>query len=163
MIQRIQTLYLVLVFLLTLFLVYNNPIYAEFTSVSESKTITTQMKFWSQTVDNKITTSPDVSYKFLNLILIAVVISLSIYSIFLYKTRKKQLKIVVTAIFASILILMIFILDYLMVLSSYGEDLKANSINLNFNWMVGVVVLLILAYRSILSDERKLKGLDRLR
>ncbi len=163
MIQRIQTLFLVLVFLLTLFLVYNNPVYAEFTSVSESKTITTQMKFWSQTVDNKITLSPDVSYKFLNLILIAVVISLSIYSIFLYKSRKKQLKIVVTAIFSSILILMIFILDYLMVLSSYGEDLKANSINLNFNWMVGVVVLLILAYRSILSDERKLKGLDRVR
>ena len=163
MIQRIQTLYLVLVFLLTLFLVYNNPIYAELTTISESKTITTQMKFWSQTVDNSISLSPDVSYKFLNLILISVVISLSIYSIFLYKRRKRQLKIVVTGIFTSILILMIFILDYLMVLSSYGEELVANSMNLNFNWMVGVVVLLILAYRSILSDEKKLKGIDRLR
>jgi hypothetical protein len=163
MIQRIQTLYLVLVFLLTLFLVYNNPIYAELTTISESKTITTQMKFWSQTVDNSISLSPDVSYKFLNLILISVVISLSIYSIFLYKRRKRQLKIVVTGIFTSILILMIFILDYLMVLSSYGEELVANSMNLNFNWMVGVVILLILAYRSILSDEKKLKGIDRLR
>lgn len=163
MIQRIQTLYLVLVFLLTLFLVYNNPIYAELTTISESKTITTQMKFWSQTVDNSISLSPDVSYKFLNLILISVVISLSIYSIFLYKRRKRQLKIVVTGIFTSILILMIFILDYLMVLSSCGEELIANSMNLNFNWMVGVVILLILAYRSILSDEKKLKGIDRLR
>ena len=163
MIQRIQTLYLVLVFLLTLFLVYNNPIYAELTTISESKTITTQMKFWSQTVDNSISLSPDVSYKFLNLILISVVISLSIYSIFLFKRRKRQLKIVVTGIFTSILILMIFILDYLMVLSSYGEELVANSMNLNFNWMVGVVILLILAYRSILSDEKKLKGIDRLR
>ncbi len=163
MIQRIQTLYLVLVFLLTLFLVYNNPIYAELTTISESKTITTQMKFWSQTVDNSISLSPDVSYKFLNLILISVVISLSIYSIFLYKRRKRQLKIVVTGIFTSILILMIFILDYLMVLSSCGEELVANSMNLNFNWMVGVVILLILAYRSILSDEKKLKGIDRLR
>jgi len=163
MIQRIQTLYLVLVFLLTLFLVYNNPIYAELTTISESKTITTQMKFWSQTVDNSISLSPDVSYKFLNLILISVVISLSIYSIFLFKRRKKQLKIVVTAIFTSILILMIFILDYLMVLSSCGEELIANSMNLNFNWMVGLVILLILAYRSILSDEKKLKGIDRLR
>ena len=163
MIQRIQTLYLVLVFLLTLFLVYNNPIYAELTTISESKTITTQMKFWSQTVDNSISLSPDVSYKFLNLILISVVISLSIYSIFLYKRRKRQLKIVVTGIFTSILILMIFILDYLMVLSSYGEELVANSMNLNFNWMVGVVILLILAYRSILSDEKKLKCIDRLR
>jgi hypothetical protein len=146
-----------------LFLVYNNPIYAELTTISESKTITTQMKFWSQTVDNSISLSPDVSYKFLNLILISVVISLSIYSIFLYKRRKRQLKIVVTGIFTSILILMIFILDYLMVLSSYGEELVANSMNLNFNWMVGVVILLILAYRSILSDEKKLKGIDRLR
>ena len=163
MIQRIQTLYLVLVFLLTLFLVYNNPIYAELTTISESKTITTQMKFWSQTVDNSISLSPDVSYKFLNLILISVVISLSIYSIFLYKRRKKQLKIVVTAIFTSILILMIFILDYRMVMSSCGEELIANSMNLNFNWMVGVVVLLILAYRSILSDEKTLKGIDRIR
>lgn len=163
MIQRIQTLYLVLVFLLTLFLVYYNPIYAEFTTVSGSKTVTTQMKFWSQTVDNSISLSPDVSYKFLNLILISVVISLSIYSIFLYKRRKKQLKIVVTGIFTSILILMIFILDYLMVLSSCGEELIANSMNLNFNWMVGIVILLILAYRSILSDEKKLKGIDRLR
>jgi hypothetical protein len=163
MIQRIQTLYLVLVFLLTLFLVYNNPIYAELTTISESKTITTQMKFWSQTVDNSISLSPDVSYKFLNLILISVVISLSIYSIFLYKRRKKQLKIVVSAIFTSILILMIFILDYLMVMSSCGEELIANSMNLNFNWMVGVVVLLILAYRSILSDEKTLKGIDRIR
>jgi hypothetical protein len=163
MIQRIQTLYLVLVFLLTLFLVYYNPIYAEFTTVSESKTITTQMKFWSQKVDNSISVSPDVSYKFLNLILISVVISLSIYSIFLYKSRKKQLKIVVTGIFTAILILMIFILDYLMVLSSCGEELVASSMNLNFNWMVGIVILLILAYRSILSDEKKLKGIDRLR
>jgi len=163
MIQRIQTLYLVLVFLLTLFLVYNNPIYAELTTISEAKTITTQMKFWSQTVDNSISLSPDISYKFLNLILISVVISLSIYSIFLYKRRKRQLKIVVTGIFTSILILMIFILDYLMVLSSCGEELVANSMNLNFNWMVGVVILLILAYRSILSDEKKLKGIDRLR
>jgi hypothetical protein len=121
------------------------------------------MKFWSQTVDNSISLSPDVSYKFLNLILISVVISLSIYSIFLFKRRKRQLKIVVTGIFTSILILMIFILDYLMVLSSYGEELVANSMNLNFNWMVGVVILLILAYRSILSDEKKLKGIDRLR
>src|SRR5574343_1191344 len=106
MIQRIQTLYLLMVFILVALLAIQNPIYAEFSIKNHNNTITYMyLKYLSQVNTGMDLIQPLISYKYINLINLILVCGASFYAIFLYKNRPKQMKVVIVSLIASIVTL----------------------------------------------------------
>jgi hypothetical protein len=91
------------------------------------------------------------------LILSAGVGIASLISIFLYKNRKTQLRIVLVTLLVSIINLVLFFTQTKKFVPGEGD------FNLTAIFAVVVPVFLILAMRGIRKDEKLVKSLDRLR
>ncbi len=161
MIQRIQTVYLFISFLAAC-LVYFFPL-ATYTLGSTVDDYLGTITFYMYTLSKQPETL-EVSYKMLfhlPLILLSVVVLLlTVFSVFQYKKRLKQLKLVNFAILLTIVIivLLFFYTDKISkdtgITASYGMGSVFPLISL---------VFLILATRGIKHDERMVKSMDRLR
>lgn len=88
-------------------------------------------------------------------ILTSVLVAGSIYLIFLYKERKKQLRFIILTAVISILNLVLY----------FGQFKKFSSgnISLTATLAFAIPVLLFFAARGIWKDEKLVKSLDRLR
>ena len=142
MIQRIQTIWLLLAaaaaFLTLKFSFYggNKLIAATNTKVYESLTARSNIMIT---------------------ILSAGVGLAALISIFLYKNRKQQFRIVLIALLASVVNIVLFFLESRKFVAAKGNyDLSAI-------FVFAVPVFLILALRGIKKDEKLVKSLDRLR
>ena len=160
MLQRIQTLYLSVTFVLTVLLFFlpmanfqvNGDLYS-FTAVGLEKEL----------ADGSL--SSYVAYSFTMMILVALILLVNVIGIFLYKNRVFQMRFNVLNIFLNLGIYPLFFLFSWTAFSSIGisrdDVLLSYSVPLIFPLFN--MILTYLAVRAIGSDEALVRSLDRIR
>jgi hypothetical protein len=140
MIQRIQTLFLLIASLCAAF-TYKFSFYSGNKLDKDNKPVFEKLF---------------ASSNFILMITTAILVALCLYIIFLYKNRKQQLLLTISAAALSIVNLFIFFLETKKFDSASGFSLGALL-------ALVVPVLLILAARGIWKDDKLVKSVDRLR
>lgn len=163
MLQRIQTLYLFLIFTIDTLLIIANPIYAEFQMKAGLDPSSVLMQFWNQVSLFVNMECPILSYKFLNLILMVVIAIGAVYTIFLFKNRKLQLKISKFLLFFNFLFLIVLLVDFYLTKKQFTALISINTLGFQILWPVLMVVFAILAFIGIRSDEKLVQSMDRIR
>lgn len=163
MIQRIQTLYLFIIFAIALLLVLSNPIYAEFKMNQGSHPESVLMQYWNQFSVSTDSNTPIYSYKFLNLVMLAVVGIGALFSVFLFKNRKMQLKAVGMLVWISFLFFALLMVDYFITKSLFESATVSTTLGFQIVWPVIMFVFAILAYLGIKHDEKLVQSMDRIR
>jgi hypothetical protein len=163
MIQRIQTLYLFLIFAIALLLMLSNPIYAEFRMKHGFNPEFVLMQYWSQFSVSTESQIPVYSYKLLNMILLVLVGFGSLVNIFLFRSRKIQLKSVGILVLCSFLFFAILLLDYFMTKNQFENNSISTTLGYQIVWPLLMFIFSILAYLGIRHDERLVQSMDRIR
>ena len=157
MIQRIQSVYLFLV-VVSLGAMFYFPL-ASFIGGEKDQLILFIYQLVSEVPDS----IPDVPSWFIspNLILASLSFLLTLVSIFLFKNRKFQLKIVRFVIILILILIAVFFFYY-------AVELEAVS-GITAHYEIGAYmpliafVFLLLAYRGIMADEKLIRSSERLR
>jgi len=164
MIQRIQTLFLIIAFIATVFLFfYPVASITEYTTV-QSKALETD--YYELYVTGFNDPSPDSipllsRYVFIPLIIIIVMmLILIVYTIFRYKNRLHQLKLVKMCIFLNIVMVAGIFLNYPKLFVDSRIDIEPG---MGAYFPLISLIFLVLANRFILKDEKLVKSVDRLR
>jgi MFS family permease len=163
MIQRIQTLYLFLIFAIALLLMLSNPIYAEFRMKHGFNPESVLMQYWSQFSISTESRIPVYSYKLLNMILLVLVGMGSLANVFLYGNRKLQLKFVGILVLCAFVFFAILLVDYFMTKSQFENNSISTTLGYQIVWPLLMLVFSILAYLGIRHDERLVQSMDRIR
>ena len=165
MLQRIQTLYLFLVFTIDTLLLIANPIYAEFQmKAGDGKGPTTVlMQFWKQVSMGTNLELPISSFKFLNLVFMILIAILAIYTIFLYQNRKSQIKIAKLLVVSNVIFLLVILVDFYLTKRQFVELISLNTLGFQIIWPVLLMVFASLALIGIRSDEKLVQSMDRIR
>ncbi len=163
MLQRIQTLYLFLIFTIDTLLIIANPIYAEFQMKDGLDPTSVLMQFWNQVSLYVSLECPIFSYKFLNLMLMVVIAIGAIYTIFLFKNRKLQLKISKFLVLLNLTFLIVLLVDFYLTKKQFTALLSINTLGFQILWPVLMVVFAILALIGIRSDDKLVQSMDRIR
>lgn len=163
MLQRIQTLYLFLIFTIDTLLIIANPIYAEFQMKDGLDPTSVLMQFWNQVSLYVSIECPILSYKFLNLMLMVVIAIGAIYTIFLFKNRKLQLKISKFLVLLILTFLIVLLVDFYLTKKQFTALLSINTLGFQILWPVLMVVFAILALIGIRSDDKLVQSMDRIR
>lgn len=155
MIQRIQSIYLFFVFILTALLFFF-PL-AEFIIPGGIDSYIFKFGGIIQSSDNNPLTYAST---FEIGVLIAVISLISLITIFLYKKRTLQIRLCIyNTILMFALIVMIAIYSYMAI-----RDLDAKFVfNFASSFILISMILSILAFRKIRRDEQLIRGLDRIR
>ncbi|GAA3949051.1 DUF4293 family protein [Chitinophaga oryziterrae] len=146
MIQRIQTLYLLL--------------------AAAAGAATWFFDIWKATLSDNVVSYFNVQSSYLVFVLYMVIVMLALICIFLFKKRKIQFRLTVLNIFLSIaaIVLQYFkVMDFANVLQTGGKTITSSSYLPAAFLPVLILVFLFLAARGIYKDERLIKSLDRLR
>ncbi len=159
MIQRIQSLYLLLVFFIATLMLLLNPNFAKFINTKAEK-ISAELHFVTKHYFNKADTG-SVPYDKLNIILIVSIGLGSLYAIFVYKKTELQKKISLYVSLMSLVLLVSLILDF-MKMSQDAPDISSYP-SIHGIWPVACAVLSALAWAAIRRDEKLLKSMDRIR
>ena len=138
MIQRQQTLWLLLSVVCSI-LTLQYPFY------SGNKLVSTMSTY----------VELDSASNFPLLILTIISILLSVSAIFLYKTRKTQLKVVIAGIILAALMLVVYFMEI--------KDFEKGNFALTSVFALLVLIGYIMAARGIWKDEKLVKSLDKLR
>lgn len=164
MIQRIQTLFLLIAFL-AIILLFFFPIadITEFTQI-QSDTLETDYYELSATgfIDPSPNTIPQLSaYAFLPISIILIMLLILIgYTIFQYKNRMHQLKLVKMGIFLNIILVAGIFLNYPKLFIDSQIEIEPGP---GTYFPLISLIFLVIAYRYILKDEKLVKSVDRLR
>jgi hypothetical protein len=155
MIQRIQSLYLTMVILISLLFFSGNI----FKFADESGKVFKLMITGNMT-DQAGKTFANVEYLWPLTVILILISSLALVTIMLYRNRKVQLRLAISVI--------VIAGCFIIAVSWYGFDLTNTfrfKIIPGFKMTLPVFNLIfsILAYRGILKDERLVKSYDRLR
>lgn len=154
MIQRIQTVYLVVIFILTS-LMLALPL-ATFFGDTQSISLTA---FAIEAADG----ATIVSTKYMG-ILIVIAALVPFVSVFLYKNRWMQIRLCIVEVVLQVgLIAYLIYYIYRTNNSLEAFDLHSMSLALPDVFPVVSIILSILAYRGILKDEMLIKSLNRIR
>jgi glucan phosphoethanolaminetransferase (alkaline phosphatase superfamily) len=157
MLQRLQHLYLLIVSLICALLLGSNPTYFVTTSADGSEQVSAAYR--TTTI-----ASSEASESLLNMPVILSFGSLALLClvvVFLYQNRKIQLKLIgfcllLTGIAA-------YALFAFSIQRNYFEPAGSSTFEASIYVSLGIIILLILAYRGILKDERLVRSMDRLR
>ena len=155
MIQRIQSLYLFLIAMLSGFLLNGSVL--NFIDKTGSIMKVTFTEIIKDTGGKGI----EVIEKLLPLTILIIIIPVfSLMTIFLYKNRKVQLRLTFVLIILTAILLIAFVHVSLSVISKFEAHLVPG-----FKMIIPVLMLIlsVLAYRGIRKDERLVKSYDRLR
>ena len=155
MIQRIQSLYLVLVSLLSLLLFRGS-----YLIFSEKTGNVIKVVFAGIIRDSSGMEPQIIQPLYLYSALLILIPLISLIALFLYKNRKFQSWLVLSLIVFVILQLTLSVHYYSLIAETYGASFKPG-----FMMLIPVVLLvfLILAYRGIKKDDEMVKSYDRLR
>jgi hypothetical protein len=159
MIQRIQSVYLLLIFLISALMMFVNPNFAKFSNTKAEK-ISAELRFVTKHYFNQ--SDPGTApYDKLNLILIVFLGIGSLYTLFLYKKTELQKKMSLYLALLSMGLLLSLVLDFV----KMSGDLPEVSSYPSFHviWPVGCIVLSVLTWAAIRRDENLLKSMDRIR
>ena len=162
MLQRVQTIYLVLAFTCVSLLLFF-PIFSVTTTINEVISVSEFNAYGLQNGQNE-TTPFYILYIFMALF--------SLAGVLLYKNRNKQIKVVRLGLIVHILVAIGFLAFSLFGKSTMLEKLTQEGIenlDIKFGHSLGYYLLfisiafLLLAIRGIRADEKLVKSLDRLR
>ena len=159
MIQRIQSLYLLLVFLFAALMLFLNPNFAKF-KYTKAEKISAELHFVTKHYFNE-SDSGSMPFDKLNILLIVSIGLGSVYAIFLFKKTELQKKICLYVSLLSAILLVSLILDYLKMAEDAPEISSYPSIH--GIWPVACMVLSALAWAAIRRDEKLLRSMDRIR
>lgn len=163
MIQRIQTLYLFLIFAIALLLMLSNPIYAEFRMKHGFNPESVLMQYWSQFSVSTESRIPVYSYKLLNMFLLVLIGLGSLVIIFLFGNRKLQLKAVGILVLCAFVFFAILLVDYFITKNQFVNNSVSTTLGYEIVWPLLMFVFSLLAYFGIRHDERLVQSLDRIR
>ena len=164
MIQRIQTLFLIVAFISTILLFFY-PV-ANITEYTQVKSETLETDYYELSATGFYDPSPDSipqlsRYVFVPLIIIIImVLVLIVYTIFRYKNRLHQLKLVKMSIFLNIVMIAAIFLNYPKLFIDSQIDIEPG---LGAYFPLISLIFLLLANRYILKDEKLVKSTERLR
>lgn len=156
MIQRIQTLYLFLAFVATV-LIFIFPL-AEFSAPGFACILkVTGLTYLADSAH-------PISVNTILLLLLLICTSLlSLISVFLFKNRILQLRFVKIDMIASVIFVILIFIYSEKLIGSNVPDIKPVFYQAGSYLSLVVVVLLILASRRIIHDDKKIKAADRIR
>lgn len=143
MIQRIQSIYLISVTILSGLLVFMLPFYNLQSELSNLRSFLV---------------AEDWRYQLVVGLFVAVAV-LSFYTIFNYKNRKRQIFLNYTGIFLNVLLLGLLIYIY----SHLSGELLVSMKGIGVFTPLVSIVLLLLANNAIQKDENLVKSVDRIR
>lgn len=158
MIQRIQTVYLLLVAVIAVFLLWLNPSYARFEKSGKSNF--TELRYVSTDFYENSETPTQVG-KWINVLVIGGICLGSLISIFLFKKRELQKKLAIYMCLLGALLIIFMVMDYNTMSHQFPGN--NNSPGLLGIFPVIMVVLSFMAWRNIRKDENLLKSMDRIR
>lgn len=164
MIQRIQTLFLIIAFF-AIALLFFFPI-ASITEYTQVQSEFLETDFYELGATGFIDPSPNSkpilsTYVFVPLIIIIImVLVLIVYTIFRYKSRIHQLKLVKMGVFLNIILVAGVFLNYPKLFIDTKMDIEPG---LGTYFPLISLIFLVMAYRYILKDEKLVKSVDRLR
>lgn len=157
MVQRIQSVYLFLV-VISLAAMFYFPL-ASFIGGEKDQLILYIYKLVSKVPDS----SPAVPAWFIfpNLILASLSLAVTLFSIFLYKNRKMQLKMVRFVVILILILIGAFFFYYAVEL----EEVSGIAAHYEIGAYLPLIafVFLLLAYRGIMADEKLIRSSERLR
>jgi peptidoglycan/LPS O-acetylase OafA/YrhL len=159
MIQRIQSLYLLAVFLIGLFVFFINPTYATFKSANARQEVKLGYVKTTYQVADAAAGGPHTVSKYLNYLIIASLSLGALAAIFLFKKTDLQKKICIYLSLLGVLFILIMFLEY-------NEQLKQNlpgSLGIGAVFPVLFITGTALAWKNIRADENLLKSMDRIR
>jgi hypothetical protein len=159
MIQRIQSLYLLLVFLMATMMLLLNPNFAKFNNTKEAA-ISAELHFVNKHYYNQ-TDQGGMPYDKLNIIILVSMGLGSLYAIFLFKKTELQKKISLYVSLLSIVLLGSLVIDF-MKMSQDAPDISSYP-SIHGIWPFACAVLSALAWAAIRRDEKLLKSMDRIR
>jgi heme/copper-type cytochrome/quinol oxidase subunit 3 len=160
MIQRIQSVYLLIIFLISNLMLFVNPRFASFRQQDNPTKVSVEVNYITHTTynasDNGVSTQ-----KLLNLVIIVALGLGSLLNVFLYKNTALQKRICIYIVLASAILLGILFFDY------YNIANQRNSIpsypGFHLVWPIVSAVFGFLAWNAIRRDEDLIKGMDRIR
>lgn len=158
MLQRIQSVYLLIAGILLL-LVYFFPLATYLTDVAYLKLFITHLKSFTPGLDAPIQNSFILPLAIFN----GIIAIISFVSIFVYKKRMLQSRMVKLCVLMSTLMLALifFLYSPQIAKATAAEADFATGYGLYF--ILGAIVMLILANRGIIKDEKLVRSADRLR
>lgn len=155
MIQRIQSVYLLVVFIIACILFFANPRYAIFKGTS-NQAQATEVRYITNVDSAKVST-----IKPFHFILVAAIGIGAVIALFLFKKTDWQKKICIYVTLLSLILGVLLYIDYSYINAKHSEMLS--SIGFHAVWPFVTAFLCFLAWRSIKSDEELLSSMDRLR
>lgn len=159
MIQRIQSLYLLLVATIASLLLLLNPNFAKFSNTKADK-ISAELHFVTKHYFNMTDTGGE-PYDKLNIIILVMIGLGSLYAIFLFKKTELQKKICLYISLMSLVLLGSLILDFFK-MSEDAPDISSYP-SIHGIWPFACAILSALAWAAIRRDEKLLKSMDRIR
>ena len=138
MIQRIQSMWLFLAAIFGAF-TYKLPFYSGLRKV---KDVVQPVKL-------------DASYDFIIMVLTAIIIILSLVTLFSYKDRKTQLPLAIVNIILSFVLIVLYFLQI--------QKFESGTMSLWSLFAFAIPIFLFLAARGIWQDQKIIKSLDRIR
>jgi hypothetical protein len=147
MIQRIQSLYLLLAAILGAVISFYNP------HLWRAKLVNNNYRYF------------DGQSNYLYFIMLMIIIVLSLVAIFLYKKRKVQLRLTIIDLLFCLGLIAVQYLE----IAAFEQQLKDAAMLASSTYLpaaflpILLVILLFLAARGIFRDEKLVKSLDRLR
>lgn len=163
MIQRIQSLYLFIVFAINSLLIITNPVYAEFQNKDGISPSTVLMQYTFQFNTQLNNSMPVPAYKLINILLLGLIGLGSITTIFLFKNRKFQLKLSTWVMILNVLLITALMTDYFLIKKEFASSLASTTLGFQVIWPFVMLIMNILAFRGIKADEKLLKSMDRIR
>ena len=173
MIQRIQTVYLFALFAIGLILIWQDPVYASFQGSKDPSSYV--LMFWNSyagSAPDGINTVPErcpnvisngVNYGAdrMTIVVSLSAMSVSILSIFFFKNRKFQLKMVLGATLLCVLILVVMLGRYY--IFKWGHADFVGQLGIPLIWPGLMAISGYMAYRGVKADEEMVRSMDRIR
>ncbi|OFY62287.1 MAG: hypothetical protein A2V64_05410 [Bacteroidetes bacterium RBG_13_43_22] len=155
MIQRIQSIYLLLTTLFSVLFLSGNII--KFTD-SSGNLITMKYSGLVRYVEESTPELPGKLFPLIILILLITILSLAV--IFLFKNRKLQMQLTIGLLILAILLIVTVVAGSFYIMSRYEASIV---LTIKLILPLLMVVCLYLAYRGMKKDETLVESLDRLR
>ena len=159
MIQRIQTVYLFLLFAIGLILIWQDPVYAWFDGLNQPSAYV--LLFWNSYSGTPAGVEVIYVADLMTIFVSVLSMCLGVVSIFLFKNRKLQMKTVLVVVLMCLLLLGVLFLRYYLLMRSHPE--LVGHLGFPLVWPVVMAASAFMAYKSIKADEEMVRGMDRIR
>jgi 4-amino-4-deoxy-L-arabinose transferase-like glycosyltransferase len=155
MIQRIQSLYLLLTSLLSVLFLSGS--FLTFLNNSETEITVNFRGIWQSAGEGNVTL---IGHQIVLSVLIILILLISIAAIFLYRNRKFQMKLTIAIIFLAAASVAVMVFYSFSIIRKFNVDIVPG---IKMFMPLIIIIFGILAYRRIEKDENLIRSYDRLR